>query len=165
MNLQDDRPHTIDVMGRRVRRSCTSFVEGSSASKLRLAQRGTCFLRAILKFVAAVKIKPGLDPTRGAITNLSWSRFFSEAATDGIFRWLARKRARIKVLATGSPKPQTGIWYGKGFLPFRSVRFVFTRSSVRWNLLQDNCESCNRLGKRSCDSIVQFHFYDFTSAV
>lgn len=58
MNLQDDRPHTIDVMGRRVRQT-TSFIEdeGSSASKLRTRlgwpdgeEKRRMRFRAVLKF-------------------------------------------------------------------------------------------------------------------
>lgn len=64
---------------------------GLEVADVSVGPTGTCFLRAVLKFVAAIKIKLGLDPTRGAITNLSWSQFFSEAATDDIFRSLVEK--------------------------------------------------------------------------
>lgn len=79
--------HTIDVMGRRVRRNCSSFVEGSSASKLRgrLAWPDEKQVpRLVLKFVAVVKIKLGLDPTSATISDLFWSRFFLEVAADDI---------------------------------------------------------------------------------
>lgn len=80
--------HTIDVMGRRrVRRNCSSFVEGSSASKLRgrLAWPDEEQVPGlVLKFVAVVKIKLGLDPTSATMSDLFWSRFFLEAAADDI---------------------------------------------------------------------------------
>lgn len=109
MNPQDDRPHTIDVMGRRG--VLPSFVEGSTASKprtSRFTQRGVGFLRTVLKFiVAAVKIK--LGPIRRAARDLLFSPDpdFSQKRRPTISSAAAsQKRAQTKVRAMGSPNPK-----------------------------------------------------------
>ncbi|KAH0955290.1 hypothetical protein HN011_001542 [Eciton burchellii] len=79
-------------------RSSSSSVEGSSRTSRFTSRWGMGFLRAVLKFVAAVKIKAA---RRAISSSPPLIRFFSEAMIPSALA--GQKRGQTKVRATGSP--------------------------------------------------------------